>query len=151
MAQKTVIIAAAVLGLALGAAGCNRQESSSEVREDVAEAQQDANEEVAEQQSEAVASTDTGSVEDRAEADYDVAIAKADGDRKVAEEACEALSGDAQENCKKQAETQYDSAKAQAQAELDATRSGTGMTGVTTPPATDSAGSAATTDDTPRN
>ena len=44
MAQKTLLIAAAVLGLTLGAAGCSRQESASEVREDVADAQQQANE-----------------------------------------------------------------------------------------------------------
>ena len=98
-----MFIAAAVLGVTLGAAGCNRQEPASEVREDVAEAQQEANENVAEQQADSVAAAE-GTVEDRAEADYDVAIAKADGDRKVAEEACEALSGDAQENCKSQAE-----------------------------------------------
>ena len=105
----------------------------------MAEAQQDANEDVAEQQSDAVASTD-GSIDDRAEADYDVAIAKADGDRKVAEEACEALSGDAQENCKKQAEEQYDAAKTQAQAQLDAARTGAGATTAPdmTTPSTDS-------------
>ena len=105
MNGKSLFIVAAVLGLALGAAGCNRQESSKQVREDVAEAQQDRNENVAEQQADAVAANDK-SPEDRAEADYDVAIAKADGDRKVAEEACEALSGEAQENCKRQAEQQ---------------------------------------------
>ena len=66
MAQKTMMIAAAVLGLTLGAAGCSRQESTSEVREDVAEAQQDANEEVADQQEDAVAQADDGSLEDRA-------------------------------------------------------------------------------------
>ena len=53
--HKQLMIAAACLGLALGVAGCNRQESPSEVREDVAKAQQDANENVAEEQADAVA------------------------------------------------------------------------------------------------
>ncbi len=131
MVIKTTFIAAAVLGLALGAAGCNRQESSKEVREDVAEAQQDANEDVAEQQADRVAEAD-GSTEDRAQADYDVALAKADGERKVAEEACEALGGDAQANCKKEAELSYEAAKAQAQSQLDMVRNNSTVTGGST-------------------
>jgi hypothetical protein len=142
MVRNTLFIAAAVLGITLGAAGCNRQEPAGEVREDVADAQQEANENGAEQQADSVAAAD-GTVEDRAEADYDVAIAKADGDRKVAAEACEALSSDAQENCKRQAEQQYDSAKAQAQAQLDAARNGNTAT-TTTPGVTDSTGTATT-------
>jgi hypothetical protein len=140
MVSKNVFIAAAVLGLVLGAAGCNRQESAKEVREDVADARQDANEKVADQQADVIAAAD-GSVEDRAEADYDVAIAQADGDRKVAAEACEALSGDAQANCKKQAEQSYDSAKALAKAQLDAARIDSSATGSMMPPSpTDATG-----------
>ena len=86
-------VAAAVSLCAL--AGCNKRESTQETAKDVAEARQDANQNVAEERSEA-AETAKDNAEDRAAAEYDVAVAQADGQRKIAKEKCETLAGDAQ-------------------------------------------------------
>src|ERR1041384_7370976 len=75
----TLAVAAAVGVCAL--AGCNQRESANETAKDVAEARQDANENVAEEKREAADVATEGS-EDRAAAEYDVAIAQADGQKK---------------------------------------------------------------------
>ena len=85
----TLAVAAAVGMCAL--AGCNQRESANETAKDVAEARQDANENVAEEKREA-GEVATEGMEDRAAAEYDVAVAQADGQRKVAKEKCETLS-----------------------------------------------------------
>ena len=115
----TLAVAAAVGIFAL--AGCNQRQSTNETAKDVADARQDANQNVAEEKREAT-DVATEGMQDRAAAEFDVAVAQADGQRKVGKEKCETLSSDAQKACKDQAEATYESAKAQAQATLDAAK-----------------------------
>ena len=74
----TLAVAAAVGVFAL--AGCSQRESANETAQDVAEARQDATENVAEEKREA-GEVATEGMEDRAAAEYDVAVAQADGQR----------------------------------------------------------------------
>ena len=98
--------------------GCNRAEPPAEVREDVAEAQQEGAEAIAEKQADlAEDRAESGEVlnESTAENRYELLVARADADRKVAMEQCEALSGSAQAACKESADAQYELSKAEAE------------------------------------
>jgi hypothetical protein len=108
--MKTLANAAAILALAgLMLAGCQRQETPSQTREDVAEAQREGNEEVMEQQAEAL---DDGAVtRDDTE---EIRLAQAESEHKVAMERCEALTGEARDTCKEQADAMLERAKEQA-------------------------------------
>lgn len=108
--MKTLANATAILMLAgLMLAGCQRQETPSQTREDVAEAQREGNEEVMEQQAEAL---DDGAVtRDDSE---EIRVAQAESEHKVAMERCEALTGEARDTCKEQADAMLEQAKEQA-------------------------------------
>jgi hypothetical protein len=124
MNTKLLGIFAAATFFAL--AGCNKAESPSEVQHDVAEAQQDANknltdEQVKQSEHVAEANQDAAQAEheagkEKAGSAYDVAVTRAEGQHKVAVEKCESLSGDPQKVCKEQADAALDAAKADAKA-----------------------------------
>jgi hypothetical protein len=90
---KMTLIAGAAIAL-LGA--CQQAESPAEVRDDVADAQQDAREENTQVQTDAY---------------EDTAMTKAEGEHKIAIERCEALAGDEQQLCKDQADAALEAAK----------------------------------------
>jgi hypothetical protein len=99
-----------VAALSLGLGACDRAESPTEVREDVAEAQQDAAGEITQEQSEAMADS-TVTMQDNRE----IMIARAEGDHRIALERCDSMSGDAQQACKDQADAALEQARAQAE------------------------------------
>jgi len=90
---KTILIAGAAIALL---AACQQAESPTEVRDDVADAQQEAREDNTQVQMDAYA---------------DTAVTRAEGEHKVAIERCEALAGDEQRLCKDQADASLDAAK----------------------------------------
>lgn len=123
--QRTILWASAILAFAL-LGGCNNAKSPGAVNNDVAAAQQKAENKVADAQknaSEDIAKSNAA-VDDKskalnnteAKATYGVAVAKADGDHDVDLKKCNALSGDAQNKCKDQADADYEAAKANAKA-----------------------------------
>lgn len=77
MATQRLMIAAAVLGMTLGAAGCNRQEPAGEVREDVAIAKADGDRKVAKEACEALSGDAQENCKQQAEQQYDLAKAQA--------------------------------------------------------------------------
>jgi hypothetical protein len=107
-------------------AGCNNAKSPNAVDNDVAAAQHQAAEHVADVRKDA--SKDNASAADKvddkskdlnnveAKGAYDVALARGEGNHKVALEKCSALSGDAQSKCKDMADADYSAAKANAKA-----------------------------------
>lgn len=140
------IIAATIgLGGLLAISACNRQETPSETRKDVAEAQREGNQEVAEQTADArseaaenredIAKADdsaevrearSDAMKENADANQDVADAKAKADYEVAKEKCESLPAAQQDGCKNAAEATYDAAKARAEQSKDATKDAAG-------------------------
>lgn len=123
--------------LLLGLAACQKQaESPSEVASDIAAAQADRAEAVADasgdqarvQQETAGAAVSPdpdnrgGAIEDRAEARYQTAIAAAKGDLDIAKQGCDALQADAQAQCRASADAAYEAARSQAMVTLEADR-----------------------------
>jgi hypothetical protein len=120
----TSLTACAAAALMLSA--CNRAESPSEVSADVAEAQAERQDSVADARAEAATSRDPDdrgdAMEDRAEAQYNTALAEAQGDLDVAQQGCESLRGDAQASCKQSAEAAFQAARSDARSALEAER-----------------------------
>lgn len=120
--RKQFLSTALILAMAgsFGAA-CNRAENPAEVRKDVSEARQEANQQIAdarraaaEQATEArkdVGETMNDASDKVADANKDVAMARIEGERDVSLQRCEAMSGDAQKSCKDEANATYDLAK----------------------------------------
>ena len=118
-------LSAGVLLSALALAGCNKAESPAEVRNDVAEARQDASENVADARESASSDINTDAtalVKTAAESAHEVAIAEAEGAYKVGVEKCEALAGQAQTDCKETAKATLAMATAKADSALTAAR-----------------------------
>ncbi len=107
--MRTITLTLATLGCFALLGGCNDAKSPAEVQNNVAEAQQSANKDVAGEIKDARKSTSDNV--------YDVAIARAEGDHKVATEKCESLNGDAQTACKDQADAALKLDRANAEAE----------------------------------
>ena len=140
------IIAATIgLGGLLAISACNRQETPSETRKDVAEAQREGNQEVAEEAANAatvaaenrediVGADDAAEVrearsdamKDNADANEDVADAKAKADYDIEKQKCDALPSEQQGACNDAAEAAYDAAKARAEQTKDATKDAAG-------------------------
>lgn len=104
MNRFTTIGAMAVFGAM--AAGCNSPTPVAQVKQDVANAQQDRSNNVAEARREGnkdvnAQQRDVNAA--KATKDYEVALAKVEGDYQVADTACNVLAGTAQADCKDQA------------------------------------------------
>jgi hypothetical protein len=123
--MKTLITIGSMIMLAAAAAACDSADPIADVRRDVATAEAERSDSVAEARSAGAQAIeqerqDVGAERDdvrdaRATRNYEVAVAKAEGDYKIATEACDALSGNAQVNCKDQAEAALKSDKARAE------------------------------------
>lgn len=140
--NATSLMMIAMTGLAL--CGCNKAESPSDVRHDVAEATAEGNADVADARAEAQkdaidAQTDVAkavadhqvadAIDEAHEADQVAAkgdakiqLAQAEAAHKVEIEKCEALAGDARRHCKDSADANLDAAKEHAEMRRDATR-----------------------------
>lgn len=101
--QRTTVLLLA----ACACVACQKQESPSQVQQDVAKEQAKAQEDVAKAQEKAASSTDP-------KAQYDVAMAKIEGDYKVAMERCDGQPPDQQSACKDAAKADRDRAEAMA-------------------------------------
>ena len=123
--RHNVGIGMLALVLSSGLAACNRADSPTEVRHDVAEAQKDATRQLNAARSDAdkiVDQKERDLTNSAANADYDIRLAKADGDYKVALQKCKALSGSVQKYCKDKAEAMLTSAQANAKVAVEKSR-----------------------------
>ncbi len=140
------IIAATIsLGSVLAMSACNRQETPSETQEDVAKAQREGNQDVAEEAANAatvaaknrediVGADDAAEVrearsdamKDNADTTQDVADAKAKAEYDVAKQKCDGLPSAQQSACNDAAEAAYDAVKARAEQTKDATKDAAG-------------------------
>jgi hypothetical protein len=134
--NRPIINALTACAMALALSACQRSESPAEVADDVAEAQADRQESVADARmdeqrvrSDTVGELVSGdpddrgdAIEDRAEARYDTTIAAASGDLEIAKQGCETMTGDAQNACKRAAEASYEKKRADAMVTLEAER-----------------------------
>ena len=122
--MKTLVVVVGTMIALCGLAACQKHETASDNRADVAKAQSEASKDVAEARKDADAKVADAS-KDRAasqvalghevaKTDEDVALTAAKGAHKVATERCEALTGDARSMCKRQADADLDSATARA-------------------------------------
>jgi hypothetical protein len=140
--NKLLLSPLAACALMVAVSACQRAESPSEVAADVAEAQADRQESIADaRMDEQRVRSDTAqeivagdpddrgdAIEDRAEARYDTAIAAASGDLEVARQGCESLTGDAQTACKRSADAAYEEKRADAMVQLEAERTRSNQT-----------------------
>jgi len=105
----------------VAAVGCDRAKSPNDVRKDVSEATQKANEKIADAKRDAavadakarreVADKADDAGQKVADANRDVAMARITGDRDIEKQRCEQLAGPDQQACKDAADHEYDLAK----------------------------------------